>query len=183
VAEEAQGEAHIPAQQAPAGDTPRLPPPHEHPGRPGDRSGPPPQGAGPAVGLIGRVGDRGTFEALRREGYRERRGAMTVVHLPARSARETGRSGPRDDRSPGDDVRFAYAIGRRVGSAVVRNRLRRRLRAAARDLHRSSGGLPRGSYLVSVRPEAAALTYAELRRDLDDAIAGATTRAAAGGSR
>jgi ribonuclease P protein component len=162
VAEEAQGEAHISAQQAPAGDTPRVPPSHEHPRRPGDRSDPAPQGARPPLGLIGRIGDRATFEALRRQGHRARRGAMTVVHLPARTT--------------DGEVRFAYAIGRKVGPAVVRNRLRRRLRAAARELDRSSGGLPSGSYLVSLRPEAAALSYDELRHDLDLAVAGATRR-------
>ena len=57
---------------------------------------------------------------------------MTVAYLPG-----------------GDEVRVAYAIGRQVGPAVVRNRLRRRLRAAVREIDRSTGGLPTGAYLVS----------------------------------
>ena len=40
----------------------------------------------------------------------------------------------------GTDVRVAYAIGRRVGPAVVRNRVRRRLRAAVRELDRTTPG-------------------------------------------
>jgi ribonuclease P protein component len=175
VAEEAQGEAHIPAQQAPAGDTPRVPSPHEHPRRPGDRPGPAPQGAHSSVGLIGRIGDRATFEALRRSGYRARRGATTVVYLPARSPGEPAASRARGESR--GDVRFAYAVGRRVGPAVVRNRLRRRLRAAVRDLDRATGELPSGAYLVSLRPEAAAMSYAELRHDLSRAITRATERA------
>lgn len=82
---------------------------------------------------------------------------MTVVHLPG-----TG------------EVRVAFAIGRKVGPAVVRNRLRRRLRAAARDLDRSTGGLPTGAYLVMLRPEAADRSYRELHHDLSRAIDAAT---------
>ena len=58
----------------------------------------------------------------------------------------------------GDEVRFAYAIGRPVGPAVVRNRVRRRLRAAAREIDVARSGLPAGAYLVSVRPAAAQAT-------------------------
>jgi ribonuclease P protein component len=91
---------------------------------------------------------------------------MTVVHLPG-----TGQ------------VRVAYAIGRKVGPAVVRNRLRRRLRAAVRDLDRSAGGLPTGAYLVSLRPEAAQRSYVELHRDLRHALgAAAGTSTPTGGT-
>ena len=49
-------------------------------------------------------------------------------------------------------------MGRPVGSAVVRNRLRRRLRATLR-----SAGLPAGAWLVGAFPPAAVATYADLR--------------------
>jgi ribonuclease P protein component len=81
---------------------------------------------------------------------------MTVVHLPGAG-----------------EVRVAYAIGRAVGPAVVRNKVRRRLRAAARELDVSTGGLPTGTYLVSLRPEAASASYEDLRRDLATTIAAA----------
>jgi ribonuclease P protein component len=87
---------------------------------------------------------------------------VTVVHLPG-----TG------------EVRVAYAIGRKVGPAVVRNRLRRRLRAAVRDLDRSTGGLAPGAYLISLRPEAAQRSYRELYQYLSLALpaaSGAPTR-------
>jgi ribonuclease P protein component len=74
----------------------------------------------------------------------------------------------------GTEVRVAYAIGRRVGPAVVRNRLRRRLRAAAREIDVATGGLPTGAYLVSVGPEATQRSYGELRADLGSALAAAT---------
>lgn len=157
MAEEAQGEAHISTQQASPLDTARLPAPDEDPRRPRDRPVAAAEGPRAPLGLIGRVGDRATFDALRREGRRARRGPMTVVHLPG-----TG------------EVRVAFAIGRAVGPAVVRNRLRRRLRAAARDLDRSTGGLPTGAYLIMLRPEAAGSSYRDLHRDLGRAIAAST---------
>lgn len=73
----------------------------------------------------------------------------------------------------GDDVRVAYAVGRRVGNAVVRNRLRRRLRAAVREIDAERGGLAPGAYLISARPEAAGRPYADLRATLGEALGAA----------
>lgn len=73
---------------------------------------------------------------------------------------------------------MAYAIGRKVGGAVQRNLIRRRLRAAAVELGRSAAPPPTGDCLVVVRPDAVDLGYAELR----DAL-GAALRRAAGRSR
>jgi ribonuclease P protein component len=54
--------------------------------------------------------------------------------------------------------RVAFAVPRKVGPAVVRNRIRRCVRARlverARDPQR---GLPAGAYLVSVHPSGAGL--------------------------
>lgn len=59
-----------------------------------------------------------------------------------------------------DPPRVAYQVGRAVGGAVVRNRLRRRLRAAVRD-HALRFG--RGSaYLVAAGHDAVGRTSAEL---------------------
>lgn len=52
---------------------------------------------------------------------------------------------------------MAYAIGRAVGPAVVRNRLRRRLRAAVR-----TSSLPPGYYLIGARPTAADRSFEEV---------------------
>lgn len=60
---------------------------------------------------------------------------------------------------------LAYAIPRSVGTAVARNRVRRRLRAAALELARA-GRFPAGEYLVSAGPAAAQHSYAELRDHL-----------------
>jgi ribonuclease P protein component len=64
------------------------------------------------------------------------------------------------DTSPSDPPQVAYAIGSKVGGAVVRNRLRRRLRAIA---HEAAPQLPKGAYLITAAPAAADLTFGELR--------------------
>jgi ribonuclease P protein component len=59
-------------------------------------------------------------------------------------------------------TRFGYAIPRRVGKAVVRNKLRRRLREALRVLPLKEGC----DVLVSVRPEAAVVSFQDLTAEL-----------------
>ena len=70
----------------------------------------------------------------------------------------------------GPGSRVAYAIPRTVGPAVVRNRIRRRLRAIVVDLDRRPQGVPIGDYLVRVSPGAAESSYDELQRYLTGAI-------------
>ena len=62
---------------------------------------------------------------------------------------------------------MAYAIGRPVGHAVARNRLRRRLRALMDELR---AGLPDGLYLIKCDFRAGTLSFAELRRALEAAL-------------
>jgi ribonuclease P protein component len=98
--------------------------------------------------VIGRVHDRATFEALRRQGRRVRRGPVTVVYLPAAAP----------------PPRAAFAISRKVGNAVARNKVRRRLRSILRELESPVAGeqLPNGTYLLTTRPGVAELPYSEL---------------------
>ena len=57
-------------------------------------------------------------------------------------------------------TRCGFVVSRRIGNAVVRNRVRRRLREIVRRL---LGTLPQGWDLVfAARPAAAAAAYAEL---------------------
>ena len=91
---------------------------------------------------VWRVRDRASFGALRREGVRRRVGPLTVTRLA-------------DGSTP---PRVAYAIGRPVGSAVDRNRLRRRLRAVVADTP-----LEPGTYLLSAGPGASTMPDQELR--------------------
>jgi ribonuclease P protein component len=102
-----------------------------------------------------RITDRATFESLRRSGARARSGPLTVVYL--------SQPGP---------IRVAYAIGRRVGCAVDRNRLRRRLREAVRSIE-SEGALRPGSYLVVPAPHASKFRHPQLLGALSEAMVGA----------
>lgn len=64
--------------------------------------------------------------------------------------------------------RVGFVVSRAVGSAVVRNRVRRRLREILRN---HVPELPMGALLVvRANPSAAAADTAELRRDLERAL-------------
>ena len=81
---------------------------------------------------------------------------------------------------PSTDGRLlvAFAIGRRTGTAVVRNRIRRRLRAALDEMARTdriSGGVA----IISAGPGVATAPFATVRRDLARALDSAVTRASA----
>ena len=109
-----------------------------------------------AVGATWRVRDRATFAALR-SGRRGHAGPVRVMWLP-----EPGATTP---------PRLAFAVGRRVGGAVARNRVRRQLRAVAAEL---APALEPGAYLVAYRgaPDA---PFADLRRQV---VAAATAAGA-----
>ena len=92
--------------------------------------------------MIDSIRDRDVFVRLGRDGVRFRREALSCTYLHQS-----------DLASP----RFAFAIGRHVGPAVVRNRLRRRLRMIVRQ-----NEFPTGYWLIGARPRAVELTFAQL---------------------
>ena len=63
-----------------------------------------------------------------------------------------------------DRTRYGISTGRRVGSAVVRNAVRRRLRTVLRQL--DPGVAPGWDVLLVLRPAAAGVTQAELDQAL-----------------
>ena len=140
-------EAHVPAEQPKAQEAPRLPVPHAKPGRSGGAQGPTPARPHAPVGLIWRVRDRATFAVLAR-AERHARGPVTIRFVPGES-----------DAPP----RVAYAVGG-VGNAVVRNRLRRRLRAAVAQAEAELAA--GGAYLVSARREALTMPFDALAEAL-----------------
>ena len=71
--------------------------------------------------------------------------------------------------SPTASAAVAWAIPRRVGVAVTRNQVRRRLRALLAEEHRATP-LAAGSYVFHVDPPAAALPYEELSVALHDLL-------------
>lgn len=146
------GEANLPAQEAQAHAEPRVPGSYVDPGGPGRHQGASRQGPSQADRLTWRVGDRSTFSSLARTP-RRRRGPVSLTYLPG--VHET-------------PPRVAYAVGRKVGGAVVRNRVRRRLRASVAR-HRSAL-LPGGTYLFGAGREAATMSFAELDAAVGDLV-------------
>jgi ribonuclease P protein component len=67
---------------------------------------------------------------------------------------------------------MAYAVNRRVGSAVLRNRLKRRLRAIVSE---QVSSLPAGTYMVRVGPGGSLLGFDELRVAMNQALERATS--------
>jgi ribonuclease P protein component len=96
--------------------------------------------------LIDRVRERDAFVRLRRDGVRVRTDPLwcSFVLDP--------------DLVP---PQVAFAIGRAAGSAVSRNRLRRRLRALL-----ATSDVPPGLYLIGARAPACEHTFADLERVL-----------------
>lgn len=68
--------------------------------------------------------------------------------------------------------RVAYAVGRRTGTSVVRNRLRRRLRAVMRELSDPTRepSFPSGDYLIRPRAGAVDASFAAVLRDAEQAL-------------
>ena len=87
-------------------------------------------------------------------------------------------------RPPGCDnaerVRVGFTASRKVGNAVMRNRAKRRLRAAAAEVLRRDGD-PATDYVVIARGDTAARPYADLVGDLVSALRQINRRA--GGAR
>jgi ribonuclease P protein component len=108
---------------------------------------------------VGRVRDRATFDALRRSRLRSSSGAVRLVYAPAEALRDRHGSGP--------EACVAFAVSRKVGSAVDRNRVRRRTRAVLAERDRTM--MP-GAYLISFAPGAAEMSFEELRTDVERAL-------------
>jgi len=150
-------ETSLSTPQPPSRKAARVPSPNGDAGRAGGAEGAPPEGPAPPGSLTWRTRGRSAFEGLRRAST-VRSGPFTVSWLPA---------------VPGQPPALAFAIGKRVGNAVVRNRLRRRLREAARHLVT----LPPGTYLIRARPSAVALSFQEISAHLSRATSSLPTSA------
>jgi ribonuclease P protein component len=99
-----------------------------------------------------RLLDSDAFRLTVRSGRRSGSGTV-VVHL--------------DVREPGEPARVGFVVSKAVGNAVVRNRVKRRLRHLTREHLPSLAALP-GSAVLVVRanPAAATASAAELGSDL-----------------
>jgi len=102
--------------------------------------------------LIWRIRERSAFTRIASQGLRTRAGVLWCTYLL---------DPPGTDTPP----RVAFALGRALGPAVVRNRVRRQLRAMLRQAS-SVAPLPPGTYLFGAQPSAASRAFVELQFDL-----------------
>ena len=94
------------------------------------------------------------FERMKKEGRSHRGASLILSVLPAQDPVPSAR---RTDRHP---FRAGFVTSKRVGPAVVRNRVRRRLREIVR---KHQPNLPGNFWIVTIaRPKAARATYREL---------------------
>lgn len=104
--------------------------------------------------MIGAVRSRSQFDAFRRAPS-GRSGSVRVRRLDALE----------------EGCLVAFALSRKVGNAVTRNRIRRRLRAVLVELDRMGSCLRPGSaYLLSAGADAATIPFAELRVAVAEAV-------------
>jgi ribonuclease P protein component len=129
----------------------------------------PPEGPATALGLIPamsvvqsagvgveRIQSQRTFDLFRTSGTIGASGPLRVKFVR---------------QSSWSRAQVAYALGKKLGGAVVRNRLRRRLRAIVSN---EGLGLSPGAYLVSAGPLATELSFDELRAAMSQAVRVAT---------
>ncbi|GAA4083438.1 ribonuclease P protein component [Nocardioides kongjuensis] len=117
------------------------------------------------------------FRTASRKGRRA--GSRTLVaHLLLPGEQQVvGMSG--DRALPARPARAGFVVSKAVGNAVVRNRVKRRLRHAVRP---ALVGIPAGSVLVvRAQPAAAEASYAELGEDLARCLDRVTSQGHAAG--
>ena len=78
---------------------------------------------------------------------------------------ETKRRGDERDPSIGAEPRFGFTVTKKLGGAVVRNRIRRRLKEALRSLE-PDVALPGHDYVLIARAAASDWSFERLKQDL-----------------
>jgi ribonuclease P protein component len=164
-------ETHVPTKQQATQTDARLSGTHEHPGGPAGAEAAAREGAqtadrqhsaqtavltprpiGQRLPKSRRIRKRVEYVTLQRVGRRRAGRCFIVIAAPAASGL----------------TRLGITASRRVGGAVVRNRVKR----LVRDFFRRHQGRirPAQDVLVIARPDAAAATYADVKRELAGAL-------------
>ena len=104
-----------------------------------------------------RLSRSGDFDRVYREGN-SRGNRFLVLYSFARS-----------EEQPGDGARLGLSVGRKIGKAVTRNKVKRAVREAFWEL---SGGLPEGhDYVIVARPGVEALLERDGAAGVRDSLA------------
>ena len=171
-------EAHLPAQQSATQTHARLPRPDADTGRARRDFGSPAQGAqethgvnsGPAVSETfskdDRLRKRREFEECYATGVRVSGRHIQVFLLDDPRGQPTG--------AP-SRPRLGISVSRRVGNAVTRNRVRRRLREIFRRT-RPQLSIGAARLVINARPSCAAAAFSELLEDYRSAVSRAISR-------
>ncbi len=120
-----------------------------------------------------RGGGRSATEAFVLEGKRRVRDTVDAAEhdagLDAAGARHAS-EGASADEAGVSGPRFGFTVTRKIGNAVVRNRIRRRLKAAVLEIADEAA---RGDcdYVVIARRAAETRPFADLKADLKKALA------------
>jgi RNase P protein component len=129
---------------------------------------------------VGRITTRAAFAELQRSRARGTSGSVRAVFVPvsavsspAAAAAPSSTTALSSTTTPPSTTfrdifpQVGYAISRQCGSAVVRNRLRRRAREVVRS---EASQLPRGRYLLRFSPGSASVSPAIFRSDVATAL-------------
>lgn len=147
-------EADFSAVEPGAGTPPRFPQPHGDPGRPQRDSRPAQSRPQQAVG-VSTLTKRRDFLAANSGKRAPMPGFVLLVR-------------DRQDGDPG--IRVGFTVTKKIGNAVVRNRMKRRLRALSRELL-PSAGLPGADHVLIGREGGIERDYSLLRAELTKALA------------
>ena len=66
---------------------------------------------------------------------------------------------------PSNRLRFGFVVSKKVGNAVVRNLIKRRFRAVARELNLKSG-----EFIFMAKPEIVGVSYEDVKRAIINSL-------------
>ena len=146
-------EAHLPAEQSRPRTQARVPAPHGDPRRTQDPQRAPRPRPGQAQRLI-TIRKRSDFLAANKGKRASTPGFVLLVH-------------DREDNDPA--IRVGFTVTKKIGGAVVRNRMKRRFRALARELL-AAKGIAGADHVMIGRARGIERDFQALRGDLEGAL-------------